>query len=57
MVTLDEMYAGADMMVIMAQHPNWDFYRNERGFLCCRLKKQKEKEANGSQRRSTSPQK
>lgn len=57
MTTLDEMYGSADMMIIMAQHPNWVFYRNNRGFLCCRIKSQTKKEAERSKTRLTSPQK
>lgn len=56
MTTLEDVYGGADMMIIHAQHPNWDFYRNNRGFLCCRIKSQTKKEAERKKIRLTSPQ-
>lgn len=56
MVTLDEMYRNADLHLIEVMHPNWQFYRNDRGFLCCRIKKQIKKEQQDDiQRRSCSP--
>lgn len=48
MITLDDIYRDADMGIIMHLHPNWEFYRNDKGFLCCRTKKQNKKEPNSS---------
>jgi hypothetical protein len=56
MVTLEDVYGNADLDLIMLMHPTWDFYRNEHGFLCCRIKQTK-REAGDSRRRQTSPQK
>lgn len=56
MVTLDDVYKNADLHLIMLMHPNWEFYRNDKGFLCCRNKKQIKKEQQDDiQRRSCSP--
>lgn len=57
MVTLEDVYGNADLDLIMLMHPTWDFYRNEHGFLCCRIKSQTKREAGDSHRRQTSPQK
>ena len=43
MVSLDDIYRNADLHLIEVMHPNWQFYRNEKGFLCCRTKEQKNK--------------
>ena len=57
MVTLDDIYRNADLNLIMHMHPTWEFYRNEHGFLCCRIKKQIKRELRDSRRRDNSPQK
>lgn len=38
MVTLEDVYGHADMMLIQRLHPNWEFFRDDKGVLKCRLK-------------------
>ncbi len=45
MITLTEMYEHADLNLILMVHPNWEFFRNDQGFLCCRSKNGKKEEA------------
>lgn len=56
MITLDELYRDADMHLISVMYPGLEFYRNEKGFLCCRAKKANKKDLDDVPRRSKSPQ-
>lgn len=44
MVTLEDVYGTADMRLLQHLHPDWEFYRDDKGVLKCRLKSDKKED-------------